>query len=224
MERLIASYRVGSSAGAVVALVVANLVPLIGVLWFGWNMWTILTIYWVENGIVGLFNVLKMAAVAGLGKLGVIPFFVVHYGLFWFVHGVFVLTLPSFAPFGGEMAGGLGTVPTVDTTATGADFGNVAVAAVVLLVSHGASYVFNFLGRGEFRRTTAMALMSAPYRRVVILHLTILFGAFAVILLGAQVLPLVILVALKTALDLAFHLREHRGDAAPGTTPVAEPG
>jgi hypothetical protein len=212
VERLIASYRVGSSAGAVVALVAANLVPLVGVLWFGWNMWTILTIYWVENGIVGVFNVLKMAAVAGMGKLGVIPFFVVHYGMFWFVHGVFVLTLPSFAPFAGM----------VGATPAGADFGNVAVAAVVLFLSHGASYAFNFLGRGEYRNTTAMALMSAPYRRVVILHLTIIFGAFAVILLGAQVLPLVILVALKTAVDLGFHLREHRG--ATGTVAIAEPG
>ena len=225
MERLIAWYRVGSSAGAVVALVAANLVPLIGVLWFGWSMWTILTIYWVENGIVGLFNVLKMAAVPGMGKLGVIPFFVVHYGMFWLVHGIFVLTLPSFVPFGGgvgqlappiETVGGTAyDVPPIGTSAAGANFGNVAVAAVVLFVSHGASYVFNFIGRGEFRRTTAMALMTAPYRRVVILHLTIIFGAFAVILLGAQVLPLVILVALKTAVDLGFHLREHRAAVSP---------
>jgi hypothetical protein len=195
-------------------------------------MWTILTIYWVENGIVGLFNVLKMAAVPGIGKLGVIPFFVIHYGMFWFVHGIFVLTLPSFVPFGGgvgqlvqpvETVGGIAyDVAPIGTSAAGADFANVAVAAVVLFISHGASYVFNFIGRGEFRRTTAMALMTAPYRRVVILHLTIIFGAFAVILLGAQVLPLVILVALKTAVDLGFHLREHRAAESPAA--VAEPG
>jgi hypothetical protein len=234
VERLLNWYRVGSSAGAVAALIGANLVPLIGVLWFGWSMWTILTIYWVENGVVGLFNVLKMAAVAGIGKLGVIPFFVVHYGMFWFVHGIFVLTLPSFVPFSGagvsavELQGAPGAVAydvrILDTTTAGADFGNVAIAAVVLFISHGLSYVFNFIGRGEFRRTTAMALMSAPYRRVVILHLTIIFGAFAVVMLGAQVLPLVILVALKTAVDLAFHLREHRAAEGPapmpaGTTP-----
>ena len=101
MERLLAWYRVSSSVGALVALVLANLVPLAGVLWFGWSIWTILTIYWVENGIVGFYNVLKMAAVSGIGKLGVIPFFILHYGMFWLVHGIFILTLPSFVPFGG---------------------------------------------------------------------------------------------------------------------------
>ena len=39
--------------GAVVALIVANLIPLIGVLFFGWSVWNILIVYWLENGIVG---------------------------------------------------------------------------------------------------------------------------------------------------------------------------
>jgi hypothetical protein len=65
MQRFLAWYRVGSSVGALVALIVANLVPLVGVLWFGWNVWAILIIYWLENGIVGLFNVLKMGRASG---------------------------------------------------------------------------------------------------------------------------------------------------------------
>ena len=70
MERLIAWYRVGSSVGAVVALIVANAIPLFGVLFLGWNVWTILTIYWLENGVVGVLNVLKMAKAAGPAPIG----------------------------------------------------------------------------------------------------------------------------------------------------------
>ncbi len=44
----------GSSPVAVAALIVANLVPLAGVLLFGWDVMTILVLYWIENGIVGL--------------------------------------------------------------------------------------------------------------------------------------------------------------------------
>ncbi len=29
-----------------------------------------------------------------------VPFFIVHYGIFWVVHGVFVFTLPLFAGIG----------------------------------------------------------------------------------------------------------------------------
>ena len=67
IERILAWYRVGSSVGAVVALIVANLIPLIGVLFFGWSVWNILIVYWLENGIVGVFNVLKMATAQGTG-------------------------------------------------------------------------------------------------------------------------------------------------------------
>ena len=54
VERILAWYRVTSSVGAVVALVVANAMPLLGVLFLGWSVWTILIVYWLENGIVGV--------------------------------------------------------------------------------------------------------------------------------------------------------------------------
>ena len=108
MDRLIAWYRVSSSVGAVVALILANAIPLLGVLFLGWNVWLLLIVYWLENGIVGAFNVLKILRAEGpadptatvriggrpgsmAGRTGVAGFFLIHYGLFWLVHGVFVL-------------------------------------------------------------------------------------------------------------------------------------
>jgi hypothetical protein len=58
--------------------------------------------------------------------------------------------------------------------------------------------------------------MMAPYGRVVVLHLTILFGGIAIAATGATVVALVLLVVLKAILDLGFHLGEHsRLRAAP---------
>ena len=225
MERLIAWYRIGSSAGAVIALVVANLIPLVGVLFLGWNVWNILVIYWLENGIVGAFNVLKMAKAdgaelrgpsafdlvvngqpaSGTARLFLIPFFVVHYGLFWLVHGVFVLTLPLFASIGGESL----------TPTDGPTFGPILFAVVALAVSHGLSFWWNFLRGGEYRRTDAGALMFAPYGRLVALHLTIIFGAMATIVTGAPAAAVGILVAIKIVIDLGLHLREHRAVGTP---------
>ena len=65
MERLVGWYRVASSTGAVVALIVANAIPLFGALFLGWNVWLILIVYWLENGIVGFFNVLKILRAEG---------------------------------------------------------------------------------------------------------------------------------------------------------------
>ena len=220
MDRIVAWYRLGSSIWAVVALVVANLIPLIGVLFFGWSVWNILVIYWLENGIVGLISVLKMAVATGdevtpgvtlmvngrpatsATKMGLIPFFIVHYGIFWFVHGIFVLTLPAFFSLMSDDGMTL-------------DLGPVVFAALGLAISHGLSFWWNFLHGGEYRRTAAAALMFAPYKRLVALHITIIFGAFAVMFTGAPAAAVAVLVAIKTAIDLGLHLAEHRGELTP---------
>lgn len=231
MERLFAAYRVTSSRVALAALVAGNLVPLAGVLFLGWDLMTILILYWMENGIVGAFNVLKMltargngAAVGGLvGRSAMTAFFALHYGIFWAVHGVFVWTfLPMFAGSNGLLRGGLsgglplggfpvGGDPVFDSiVSAGPEPGALALGAIALVLSHGASFLFNYLGRGEYLRTTPAAQMAAPYGRVVILHLTILAGAFVGFALGSPMGALIVLVALKMAMDVAFHLREHR--------------
>jgi hypothetical protein len=232
MQRLVAWYQVGSSYGAVVALVAANLVPLIGVLWFGWDVWGILIIYWLENGIVGLFNVLKMRrasgpdtpATTGTGrgarrmssltingrpasgseKAFLIPFFVMHYGMFWVVHGIFVLLLPLFAAMGTDGEPDFGT--TLDPLA-------ILLVLICLFISHGVSYEFNYIRRGEYLRTTAAEQMFAPYGRLVVLHLTIIFGAILIGVSGAPAAAIVVLVLVKIALDLGLHLAEHREPA-----------
>jgi hypothetical protein len=49
----------------------------------------------------------------------------------------------------------------------------------------------------------------------VVLHLTIIFGAFAITLIGTPIAALVVLVILKTALDLRFHIASHRPTLQP---------
>jgi hypothetical protein len=245
VDRLVAWYRLGSSTGAVVALIGANAVPLIGVLVLGWSVWNILVVYWLENGIVGVFNILKMARAEGPAgvsdggiaqnpvpsgaKLALIPFFVVHYGLFWFVHGVFVLTLPMFTGMVGAGVGGGGFgegiqvwegplvigEPGVEGPG-GLDGGTLVLAVIALAISHGLSFWWNFLRGGEYRRVSPARQMAAPYGRLFALHLTIILGGIAVIMTGAPAAAVAVLVVAKTLLDLGFHLAEHRR-AALGT-------
>jgi fructose-specific phosphotransferase system IIC component len=53
-------------------------------------------------------------------------------------------------------------------------------------------------------------LMFAPYVRLVALHMTIILGAMLSISMGSPVGSMIVLVAIKIAIDLAFHIREHR--------------
>ncbi|MDF2733395.1 MAG: hypothetical protein K0S97_18 [Chloroflexota bacterium] len=243
-------YRVASSTGAVVALIVANAIPLVGAIFFGWNVWMILIVYWLENGVVGFFNVLKILRAEGpadptsdwrmngkpmaaVGRAGIAGFFVIHYGIFWFVHGIFVLTLPLFAgigdgfdtvePFGpldGESVDGVfAPFPTARMDMTsGFEPGAILLAVIALAISHGLSYWFNYLGRGEYRRTSPAGQMFVPYGRLVVLHITIIVGGMAIAFTGAPAAALAILVVLKTLMDIAFHLAEHRSRSAPPGT------
>jgi Family of unknown function (DUF6498) len=163
----------------------------------------------------------------GMEKVALVPFFIVHYGIFWVVHGVFVFALPAFGLFSRPsfVEGGfeIGTIPSeigpFDPAVgvlgtTGPNPWTIFLAVLILLVSHGLSFLLNFIGAGEYKRVSAAGQMFAPYGRLVVLHLTIIFGAFAISFLGAPVVAVVILVVLKTLMDLGFHLAEHR-KAAP---------
>jgi len=55
----------------------------------------------------------------------------------------------------------------------------------------------------------AQKYMLAPYRRIIIMQLTLIIGGFLILPFGTPVAGLIILVALKTLTDLYSHSREH---------------
>jgi hypothetical protein len=221
--------RIGSNLLSVVLLVVVNFVPLIGVAFWGWSLMLILVLYWVESGVVGIINIFKIARAEGsgddgtgnrvtvrlsgmgamMGRGALIGFFVMHYGIFWVVHGIFVFLLPLFAsmPSASGDTLGLGSGPM--------DFGplpldGLVLSATLLAASHVVSFFTNFLGRGEYLRVTPEGQMMSVYGRVFVLHLTIIGGAFVIAAFGTPIAALVLLIGLKTLLDLVLHLRSHR--------------
>ncbi|MEO8626408.1 MAG: DUF6498-containing protein [Candidatus Limnocylindrales bacterium] len=210
----------GSTLLAAVVLVAVNLVPLFGVLFWGWDVAIILISYWLENGIIGLINIPKILLAArdnSVIGVAVAGFFAIHYGGFWLGHGLFVFIIVGIAtngplgfffgagfPFGGGIPS-----PSVDRGP------QILLIALLLFLSHGISFLFNYVARKEYLNTNPMKQMFQPYGRLVILHVTIIFGAFLVIGLGQPVALVALLVILKTAVDLFFHLREHARAATP---------
>ena len=76
--------------------------PLVGLLWLGWDWRPIVLLYWLENVTIGgvTFIALRRRAAAGAdGGFGFpATFFLMHYGIFTVVHGVFVMVLIIIAP------------------------------------------------------------------------------------------------------------------------------
>ena len=235
MPPMTTALRLGTTLASALVLIAVNLIPLVGVAFWGWSLMMILVLYWIESGIVGAINVFKIARASGgtdgspisvngnrvtirisglassMSRGPVIGFFIVHYGIFWGVHGIFVFLLPLFA----GMAN-----PVVDPSEPGfglgpMDFGplpldGLLIATGLLAASHTISYFVNFIGRGEYLRVTPAGQMMSVYGRVIVLHVTIVAGAGVIALFGTPLAALVLLVGVKTVIDLVLHLREHR--------------
>ena len=184
------------------ALIAANLVPLAGVLFFGWDLAEVLVLFWAESAVIGFYTALKMAVVGKLGALVAVPFFIGHFGGFMAGHFLFIyaffvrgLDAPGPAPGAWEALQGI--------------FNPLWLSLAGLFLSHGVSFVDNFLGRREYLDTTMKALMTAPYNRILVMQLALIFGGWIIMLLKSPVPALALLVLGKTALDFTAHQKEH---------------
>src|SRR5260221_7137200 len=185
---------------SVLALLVANLVPLAGVLFWEWQVLPLMLLFWLENLIIGVYTIARMWLVPGGAGIGLSLFFAFHYGMFCFVHGMII-----FAVFG-PRAGGLHPDTLMGVISAALFRHGLIWAALALVVSHGIYFVRGYLQSRAFETADAGKLMMSPYKRIVVLHVVILIGGFLAQGVGAPVLALALLIALKIMVDLGAHL------------------
>ena len=194
----------------VVFLVLANLLPLVGVLWWHWSVFAVMLLFWLENIMIGLLNIPRILFALGdtderqhrlSSRLSISAFFAMHYGLFTFGHGVFVFSL-----FGGEFD----TDPTLQLTLKLVMEYQLLWPVLALFVSHLVSLMINYFYKGEFRTAKVKQMMKKPYGRVLVLHLGIIFGGFLLQKLDDPLPGLIVLIVIKIIFDLRAHSREHQ--------------
>ena len=209
-----------------ILLVAANALPVIGVIFFRWHPIVLLIIYWAESAIIGIFNLVMMfisgiiqknAFSASGAVLAAIfcPFFLFHYGLFMFVHGVFIAVMymifTTGSPSGsGESGFELFTVIKIFFPAewTFRGFLESRLSAVAaLFINHLVSFYINFIRTREYNYTTPMDYMARPYKRIIVMHITIILGFFTIFISGLRGAGVVIIwVALKVLADLKMNM------------------
>ena len=176
-----------------------------GVLFWGWDVFALLVLFWMENVVVGLFFILRMVfadladAALWVGKLFMVPFFCVHYGMFCAVHGVFVATLfGQQRDSGGDMASTLARMvgDVVREPPGMLALASIVIAVVIDLVRWIAAH------RDDENPKLVRETMGAPYGRIVVLHVVTLGGAFLMQLFKAPAAAALLLVALKLLADL----------------------
>ncbi|MFX3657707.1 MAG: DUF6498-containing protein [bacterium] len=189
------------------ALIIANLVPIAGALFLGWRLGDVMVLYWAESAVIGLFNVCKMAVIGRWLALPAGAFFIGHFGAFMAVHFLFLY---------GLFIDGPQTTSDPDLATVARLFGALWPALAALFLSHAYSFFANFLGRREYVGRTLQQQMGEPYARIVLMHLTLIFGGMLVMVIGEPAPVLIGVIALKTIVDLRAHRRLHRRRTAAG--------
>jgi len=151
------------------ALIAANLLPLAGVMFFGWDLAEVIVLFWAF--MAGHFLLIYAFFVRGFAATGPAP-------------GVTEALVGIFNPLWTPLAG--------------------------LFFSHGVSFFSNFIGRREYAVASMTTLMTAPYNRIIVMQLALIFGGWIIVLLRSPVPALALLVVLKTVMDVSAHTKEHR--------------
>ncbi len=187
---------------SVLLLILVNSIPIFGILFLEWNIFSILFLYWLESIVIGFFNILKMYAIEKEKAIPLIILFIIHYGGFNFVHLVFIISF--FAPkniFIGNFILDIGTF---------FDFIDIIILALIpLFISHGTSLFLNFFKEKEYLKTRLIKQMNMPYKRVVVMHLSIIFSGFFISTYKQGTIIIVLLVLLKIIFDALGHIAEH---------------
>src|ERR1043166_9093300 len=89
-------------------LIAANLVPLVGVVAWGWDAFVLLMLYWLETSVIAVWAVVRVATMSGAdltalniegsggrpaSPIGLAAFIMLHAGIFMLVHFLFLWEL-----------------------------------------------------------------------------------------------------------------------------------
>ena len=189
-------------------LIVANLVPLLGVFLFNWDLGSTMVLYWAETAIILFYTVAKgIVANKILGIIGGV-FTISHAGAFMAIHLLFIWTLFVQQTVDGDSFGSQSTAEVFAYLAA------LWPALLSLFISHGYSFKTNFLDKRHRSPKKSKNEREPFYSRIILMHMTIIIGGGLSLILGDGALALSLLIIMKIIVDVKAHLNHHSGKQA----------
>ncbi len=173
---------------SILAIIITNAIPLIGVLFYHWDAKGIIYIYWLETIILCFFNIFKMETAEGkkitvdssiYGKsiasydrsqLAGYAFFV--YILYIIVYGICVFFIFKINPFNYPYK----------------------IVLLIFFIEYAIDYYFNFVKTLDYKQISPADQFGKPMVRLVFIHFLIVSGMFFG---GSSIVAIAVLVLLK---------------------------
>lgn len=207
-------------------VLIYGVVPTVGIVFFGWDWRQVILLYWLENITVGVKTFITLVRTpvpirtvpstpeaaqseapqpVGFSLQGIFMaiFFSVHYGMFTFVHGIFVFSIINGMWFMGDATAATPSLwPVIIVWLI------VSVIQVILLAVRRPAELGVHTGGNALY--ALQRKMLAPYGRIVTLHLSIIFGAFLIMFLQLPSAAALFLIAMRGAVGLvSLRKRKH---------------
>ncbi len=196
-------------------LVACNLVQVAGVAFWGWRVGDLVMLYWLETLIVGVVNVLRIAAATPktplegywVLKAAIITFFCIHFGL---ICAGWAITLGEtfsigagfrvYADLESTIVGPIASMLPVVLRNPG-----LQIAALGLVASHLYSYFHDYIGRGENRGANIGRMMFQPYWRILTIFVFLMLSNLAFRFADSTVPLVIVFVICKIGIDVVLN-------------------
>ena len=191
------------------SLVIANLIPIYGVLFYNWNLTTVPFLYWAEVVIVGLYFIPKTYLAVKYGGLTweiptklsknvqqiisqvfVLSFFIFYFLILAALHYSIVVKL-----FG---------IPDVDSY--------ILFAITIFVISHGISFFTNYIGNREYEKIYVNEdnVFALHMRRVWLVQIVVIGGGLIAMEKSSSSMIILVSLVIKMILDVHTHYQEHK--------------
>jgi len=203
---------------AVISFVTINLIILSFAFILDWSLYDIIFSYWLENLVIGFYNIFKMYKVDGgnpddhykmvNGKRIYVPpiktpfvvFFVFHFSILWLIHGNYIQDQFNVHNLLYKTDYGYNIIKLIDWP--------TGIAFAGLFISHGVSYFKNFLGKKEYVNRSFAQQMVVPYIGIVIISGVIwIVAMFSLHTTGSHPTVITFLILLKILIDLKLYFK-----------------
>jgi hypothetical protein len=210
----------------VISLIFANIVTIVLAIIGNWDLATVMFVYWAQSVIIGIFTVVSLLSAdtailaaemekpirerGGTEKVThrfaifyqclLAGFFALHYGLFHWGYYSFIVESGLF-----------GVVNFADPT--------LWLSCGLFFANHLYSYI-TFRHKGPKGSGYVNEQFFTPYRRIIPIHMTIIFGSIVILILKVlgitSTMPVLVLFLLfKTHSDISAHLIKHYQEENP---------
>lgn len=187
-------------------ILIHNLLPVIGVLFFGFDAGSIIFIYVAETVIIGILTIPRILLAeknpdstpgadgrSGLGgRIFIMFFFLVHYNAFNFGQIQFIIPMIS--------KGEGSALSIFFNFIYQNEFMHYALLSV--FVTHTVSLISDYILPKVYKTVSPVAIMFLPYPRIFIQQFVAIFGGFVLLALDAPVILLIMLQLLKAAVEI----------------------